>query len=765
MAGEISEETWLMPDGSDWAGNGIWSIAGNGNNDWMYIYYDDLVLRQKHDVSLSGGGVNNSFYISGSYWDQPGELRYGNEFYKRYNLSANLTSHATDWLTLNINTKFIDDNTQHFNTRQGWSRATMYHNFYRNNSFRPLQLPNGEFSNISYIPMLNGGKNNQYGTNFIISGQAILEPIKNWTTKISYNYKFNGLREDDNSQTVYGTDPNENEYVIAYPISSYATRFNNNNYNLFNIVSSYTKNINNHNFYFLGGFEYEQNEFYSLWGKKNNILTSKVPSISTSTGELFVDDSRSHWAVMGFFGRFTYNYAEKYLLEINGRYDGSSKFEERSRWGFFPSISLGYNISKEDFWSSMLPSINNLKIRASWGELGNQNVPNYLYLSTLGIGPQLGWITGDERPNYTTAPGLISANLTWETSTTTNLGVDIGLLEDKLSSSIDIYMRVTTNMFGPAEALPRTLGTSVPKTNNATLETKGFEISLGWRDQFAQDFDYNIRFTLSDNTSTVTEYNNPTKTLSTWYEGARLGEIWGLETVGIYQSDAEAENGPDQSLFYPTWGAGDIHYKDITGDNKIERGNGTAENSGDYKIIGNNSPRFLTGLDLGLKWKNLSFQMFWQGVLKRDYAFSGGDMTFFGFNGHQWWGMNVWEQTVDYWRPGNETNLLGPNTSAYYPKPYLSKEDYKNKEVQSRYMQNASYLRLKNLNIGYSLPREFISRLKIDQVRLFISGENLLALSSLTKLYDPEALNNLGPGVGKIHALRKIYAVGINVKF
>ncbi len=765
MAGELTEETWLKDDGSDWMGNGIWSIAGNGNNDWMYIYYDDMVMRQKHDISVRGGGEKNSFYISAGSWDQPGELSYGDESYKRSNVTANILSNPTDWLTFNLNTKYISDQNQYFNTRQGWDRGTMYHNFFRTNVFRPLYLPNGEFSNISYIPMLNGGKENQYGSQYILSLGTTIEPIENWKTKIQYNHKNNGTRTDDNSETVYGSWPDGSQYVIAYPISSFESTFSSEIYTLFNIVSSYHKTINGHYFYLMGGYENESSEYNSLWGKKNDILTPSVPSISTSTGEYYVDDVKFHWATEGFFGRFNYNYREKYLFEFNARYDGSSKFEESKRWGFFPSLSVGYNISKEDFWSSIEPYIYSLKIRGSWGSLGNQNVPNYLYLSTLGIGTNLSWIMGDGRPNYTLAPGLVSADLTWETSTTMNVGVDVGFLNGRLNTTFDVFNRTTSEMFGPAEALPITLGTSPPRANNATLQTRGFELAIWWRDNVGTDLSYNVRATLADNVSTVTEYNNPTKTLSTWYEGAELGEIWGLTTDGIYQSDTDAANGPNQSLFWPTWGAGDIHYEDSDGDGVITRGTWTADDAGDYSVIGNNMPRFLFGLSAGLQWKGFDFNMFWQGVLKRDYAFSGGDMSFFGFNGHQWWGMNVWEQTVDYWRPADETNRLGPNTDAYYAKPYLSQQDYKNKEPQTRYMQNAAYVRLKNINLGYTIPSNITERVKISHLRIFISGENLLTITPLTKLIDPEALTNWGWGVGKVHPLRKVYALGINITF
>jgi hypothetical protein len=282
--------------------------------------------------------------------------------------------------------------------------------------------------------------------------------------------------------------------------------------------------------------------------------------------------------------------------------------------------------------------------------------------------------------------------------------------------------------------------------------------------------------TLADNVSTVTEYNNPTKTLSTWYEGSRLGEIWGLNSVGLYQSDSEAAEGPDQSLFYPRWGAGDIHYEDMDGDGIITRGDWTADNSGDYQIIGNNTPRFLYGITIGARWKGFDLNMFWQGVGKRDFAFTQYHMTFFGFQGHQWWGMNIFENgndsNLDYWRPADESNLLGPNTDAYYPRPYLSKEDYKNKQPQTRYMQSAAYVRLKDLNIGYTIPAHISKKVAISNARIFISGTNLLTFTKLTKLIDPETLNTIYGttaidhiGMGKVHPLRRVYAIGVNLTF
>ncbi|PPL02736.1 SusC/RagA family TonB-linked outer membrane protein [Parapedobacter indicus] len=769
MAGEIQEETWKLPTGNDWAGNGIWDIAGNGNNDWLHIFFRDNVLRQKHDVSIRGGGSKSSYFISAGLWDQPDELRYGDQFYKRYNLTANLSSQVTDWLTFNLNSKFSNEDFQYFNTTEGFDRATQYHNFLRTNPFRPLYLPNGEFSQISNIQMMeDGGKEVHNDKTYTMRLSGVLEPIKNWQTTISYSFRGGILGIDNTQSTVYGTLPDETKVAVAYPLSKYGSSKLTENYQLFNVVSTYQVNTGSHNFMGLIGFEQELNQISGISVDKNNILTPSVPSISTSTGNILADDEKSHWATQGVFGRLQYNYAGKYLAEFNIRYDGSSKFAEGDRWGIFPSISVGYVVSEENFWQPIRSYINDFKLRGSWGRLGNQNVANYLYLERLGVNTNLGWIIGDERPNFVTGPNIISPTLTWETSETKNVGLDASFLNKRLSLSFDLYERMTRRMFGPAEAVPIVLGTDPPQRNNASLETKGFELSLGWQDKIAQNWSYNVAFNLADNRTFITDYNNPNRTLSTWYVGQEMGEIWGLTTAGIYQTDQEAQAGPDQRLFYPTWGAGDIRYADLDGDNTITRGSWTADNSGDYSVIGNSNPRYLFGLNLGVEWKNLRLSAFFQGVGKRDFAFDGttNDMLFYGFNGQQWWNMTLMPEHLDYWRPAGESNLLGPNTNAYYPKPYLSEQDYKNKQIQSRYMQSAAYVRLKNLNLSYTLNQNLLSGLRvINGATILFSCENLATFTPLTKLVDPEALSTIGWGVGKIHPLRRSFSLGINLTF
>jgi hypothetical protein len=374
----------------------------------------------------------------------------------------------------------------------------------------------------------------------------------------------------------------------------------------------------------------------------------------------------------------------------------------------------------------------------------------------------LGWIMGSERPNYTGTPGLISTSLTWETSSTLNVGTDLAFLNHRLQSTIEWYKRVTTNMFGPANALPSSLGTSPPQENNAELETKGWEMSIGWRDNIDK-VSYSVKFMLSNNRSYVTKYNNPTKTLSTWYEGQRLGEIWGLTTDRIMKNQQDVDEMPDQSRYYAVWRTGDIMYRDINGDGKIDEGEWTVDNTGDFSIIGNSEPQYYYSIMGEADWKGFSLSMFWQGIGKKDIPFRSGDNMFFGINGGKW-DTYFYNPHFDYFRDENETRLP-PNLDSYYPRPYLTGEDSKNKQTQTKYTISGRYVRLKNLTLGYSFKDELLEKVNISKLRLYFSAENLLTFSPLPELFDPETATAGNWGKGTAYPVSRILSFGINLTF
>jgi hypothetical protein len=293
------------------------------------------------------------------------------------------------------------------------------------------------------------------------------------------------------------------------------------------------------------------------------------------------------------------------------------------------------------------------------------------------------------------------------------------------------------------------LGTGVPRQNNATLSTKGIELTLGWK-QTVNDLSYSLNLLYSDNRSKVLKYNNPTRILNTYYEGMTLGEIWSFETVGLFQSDAEiSEGAANQSQLYGNWQEGDVRYKDLNGDDKITYGDNTADDPGDRRVVGNSNPRHMFGFQASATYKGFDFGFFFQGVAKREDFLD--DNVFFGFSplgtGHT----SLRDYNLDYWTP--------ENTDAYYARPYVTSENAKNQLPQTRFLQDASYLRLKNLQIGYSVPRTFLDKIGIQRFRLYVSGENILTFTGLPKGIDPE--NSYG--TEKDYPLSKVWAMGVEI--
>lgn len=743
----------------------FWSYAtlDNDNVDWFRAFFKPGTNNQKHDLSISGGGENSTYYVGAGYFTEGGLLRYGDEKNERFNVTSNLHFTPLKWLRGDLRARFSRENRNVPSPAYNGDIGNWVH--YATTRFPNWSLkdPNGHWSATSVIPRQTEGRGISATNTINLTGAIEIEPIKDWKINVDYTYRQAAFKGSEQAK------PFAQEYTVSeVPVMStnnyFSSTMSQKDYNAINIYTSYDKELGGHYFNFLVGQQVELTKFSSLYGLRRDLISPDLPSLAVATGVQTTSGRLTHWANTGTFARINYNYNEKYLIEFNARYDGSSKFPEGNRFGLFPSVSVGYNIANEDFWS-IKNHINLLKLRASYGSLGNQDVTkgdpdltNYLYLNTLEIGSNYGYILNGVLPNYLTAPGLVSPDLTWETARTFNVGIDAALLSDKLAVSFDWYNRTTINMFGPTNALPATLGAAVPIRNNADLETKGFELNVGWRDEIGKDLSYNVNLILADNISTVTRYHNPTKILSTFYEGKTLGEIWGYTTRGIIQTDDQLSQMSDQSFIYGNWTKGDIAYQDMDGNNIINNGKNTVDDHGDLSVIGNSSPRYSFGINLGASWKGFDAIIFLQGVAKRDFSPpTGGNsgVFFWGFTGG--FGSNMYEETLDFWTPDD-------NTDAYLPKPYNSGEVRKNQQTQTRYLQNAAYMRLKNLQIGYTIPHAIMERIGLQRIRVFMSGENLFTLTSLQKNFDPE-LTGGSWGAGKIYPLMKTMAFGVNIDF
>ena len=771
-------EVLPTPDGLRW-NLGTEGLNASAATDWHEVIFRDYGHRMKHNINVSGGDERVNYYFSGGFYDELGILKPSDDYFKRYNIDAKISAKATDWLEMSILAKYRNSVNEapaiewvdRDQATQGGRTFIMLLTT-RIKPTKPKYYP-GTNTWTGRIYEMENHKVTFKNRQIVLSPRITLEPVKNWVTNIEFNYLANNDHETGffprtPSAIPDGTGGSE----VVWPGLSgtrYRSRMYTNSYRSPNIYSSYTRSFGQNNINLLVGYQHELYEYYDHYAQSSYLLTESVPSISTSVGEKLISDNVGHWSTQGVFGRLNYDYAEKYLLEFNFRYDGSSRFDPDNRWGFFPSVSGGWVVSRENFYP-LKNAVEFLKFRGSYGTIGNQNVANYLYVPTMSVS-QSGWLFGGQQVWQVGAPNITSINLTWEEVQTLDFGFDMSTLNNRLGITFDWYESKTKNLVGPGEAVPNLLGTDVPKTNGGEITTRGWEIEVSWRSMI-DDFAYGIRGILSDYRSRVTQYTNPTKILTTYYEGMDLGEIWGMETDGFYQSEGDVSGHEiDQSyLFSGTWYPGDTKYVDQNGDGAIDIGDNTVDNPGDKKIIGNSTPRYQFGINLDASWKGIDVSMLWQGVANMDLDLGGLGVFRGPANGplHA----TVYEEHLDYWR--DDTHPLGANYDAYYPRPYnqyigQNAKNYSTDHATDHFLQNAAYLRLKNLQVGYTIPSNITQKVKISNARIYVSGENLLTFTNLTTIFDPEAYKGRTEGYagrpGDQYPLSRILSIGLNVNF
>lgn len=747
----------------------IWDWIGNTNTDWYDVVFGGSAFSQEHSLSANGGTEKVQYYFSANYMGQEGLVAIRRDKLKRYTVTAKINAELFPWLKMSYNTKYMrKDYTQ----PTALGENVLYHNMAKRWPMEPIFDPNGyPMSNTIYNPIMFGGDSSTQTDWLYQQFQVTAEPIKGWKIIGELNYKV----IDDFGSTVNLKSPMHNVegevyYGDTWNTSKVTERSERTNYFNTNVYSEYFHSFNDaHNLKVMVGFQAELNKWRKLEASAMDLISEDIQDINAASGIQKINASaKNHWATAGFFGRINYDYKERYLFEMNMRYDGTSRFARDKRWNLFPSFSAGWNIAREAFMEDHLDIINTLKLRGSWGELGNQNTTSlYPYIQLMKFAAQdkdSHWLINNARPNTANAPDLISVLLGWERMRSWNIGLDLGMLNNRLTLSFDWFNRKTIDMVGPAPELPVILGTDVPKTNNTDMQSVGFELDLGWQDRI-KDFSYGIHFLLSDDRQKILKYPNPTGNLNSYNAGHYMGEIWGFETVGIAKTDEEmnehlANNKPDWGT---KWGAGDIMYKDLDGDGRVTDG-ATLSEPGDKKIIGNSSPRFRFGLDLTASYKGFDIRAFFQGVMKRDAWLN--DNMFWGATGGIW-GSSCFTSHLDYFRP--EGDVMGANLDAYFPRPLV--DNYaKNQKVQTRYLQNAAYMRLKNLQIGYTLPNSITKKAGMSNVRIFFSAENLFTLTGLPEGFDPETIHTgYGSGDGtwssKTYPLSRTFSTGLSVNF
>lgn len=758
---------YMFPNAS-----GRWEIWDTGplvpvaNTNWIEEHYKKNAFAYEHNLSVNGGSEKVQYYLSGNFLNQDGLFRHAPESFDRYTLTGKVNAQINDKLSLGFNSRFVRQNYEA--PSYLFHNAVFFHDIIRYWPIVPVKDPNGYHVGPSKIAHLQeGGRQNSEKDWLYTQVSAKYNILPNWDIIGEFNYRTYNTFDHADYLTVYGYDVQGNPFAIDNHISSVTEYTQKENFFNPNIYTNYSLDLESgHNFKFMAGFQSESLKNRDLGGSKENVINPLVPTLNTSSSkDRITAGGYGHWATAGFFGRVNYNYKGRYLLELNGRYDGTSRFLRDQRWNFFPSVSVGWNISQESFWENLQDAVSTFKLRGSWGELGNQNTNNwYPFYSAMGYSPNAGgWILGESRPTVSSIPALISRNLTWETIRSWNAGLDITALKNRLNFSFDYFERKTLNMVGPAPELPHTLGIAVPKTNNADMVSYGFELSLNWRDKIGENFSYGVGLTLADSRQKVLKYPNPSMNMNQWYDGRYRGEIWGLTTIGIAKTQAEMDAhlaNVKQNRLGNNWSAGDIMYADINGDGEISSGTQKVGDSGDFTIIGNNTPRYNFGINLDAAYKGFDVRVFLQGVAKRDFAVGGS--YFWGASGGKWQTV-VFEEHLDYFRD-DANHPFGLNLDSYYPRADWS--GGRNQYTQTRYLQNAAYLRVKNLQFGYTIPQAFLENTGISNVRIYVSGENLFTFTKLSKLYDPEMLGIGYNGEGmKTYPLSKIWSLGLSLTF
>lgn len=734
------------------------------NDKDVYKAFQETSFMQTHNLTANGGTEKLRYRLSAGLTKEDGPLIESKDTYMRKNISSFISADITDWLTQEADFRYtVADRSEPMGSGDGI--YCMNHISFYPSGMMPGSVNTSVGKDLPLITPENQIRyNNPYLTdtdNTRIYLRTIMRPIKGLELVGEYTYdRKNWQKSYYAKKWEYTTEQlgSNNSVTSDYLFKSE----DHEDYNALNLYGTYNFSIKeDHMFKVMAGFNQERKQNSWISVQTHDMIAPSAPSFTSATGKIIPQNSYSDYAIRGAFYRINYNYKDRYLFEANGRYDGSSKFPKDDRFGFFPSFSVGWNIARESWMEKALDYVSDLKLRASWGQIGNQNIGNYGYYSTMQpVGNSNYWLKDGEFITYISTPGLVSNSFTWETVETLDIGFDASMFNSRLQVTFDWYQRTTRDMLIAGIQLPAVVGTSAPMRNAADMRTRGWEIAVNWRDQIG-DWKYNVGFNLYDYKSKITKYsNNEDKLLSqNYYEGKTLGEIWGYVSDGFYTIDDFDGPGTWQlkdgvaSLDGYNPRPGDekfVNLNDDRGTNEINSGLNTVDSPGDQKVIGNSTPRYNFGVNLGVSYKGFSLSAILQGTTKRDVWIGG--MSLFPFGGSAKAYYPVFYNQTDYWEPmgscdGQYTEndreyWVAKNPDASLYRLYSNMQNHgSNQRASTKYLQNGAYMRLKNITLAYTFPKALISKVSLSALKVFVSAENLATISSLPKGYDPERLS------------------------
>ena len=773
-----------------------WDVPG--------IMFNNAAPSQSHNFNVQGQSGKTNYYVSFGYNHKQGLLNFNPDKINRYNATVNVSTQATDWLQVGARISYNDRTYD-----APYSRGGTYQYLWRWGSFFG---PYGYFINEEDGKQYDGrtmiGFRNQAGdltrnmNNLRMTGFIKINIVKGLTFNGDYTYikkhtKYKGVGLPAKIYNTWSVNPSLTNLSTTTFVETDHSDYQN---QVFNGYFNYNTTIkNDHNINVMAGVNLDKANYEYLYYERHDLQDNNMPELALANSDYSYTHQHTHQGSAGFFGRINYDYKGKYLLEFNGRYDGSSKFPSNDQWAFFPSFSAGWRISEEAFFEPLKRTINNAKIRASYGTIGNQEIGSNMFLETMAKQTNaVNWLgSGSSKYDYFSAPKLVSSTLTWETIKTTNIGVDLSFLNGELNVTFDWYRRDTKDMLAPGKELPQVLGATAAYENAGSLRTNGWELTLDWRHRFGEVNVY-ATASISDYKTKVTEWDS-NNLINSYYTGKEYGEIWGFETdryftFDDFNSDGTYKDGvADQTALQSStfvYGPGDIKFKDLNGDGVINWGDpnmtdadgnkipvGTPENHGDLKKIGNTTPRYQYSLRLGADWRGFDIDLYMQGVGKRSMwtqsAFvmpmmRGADALYANQTSYiteAEYANRVIDQSKDFprmWGGGAgqgqaSASILDGGRYNFYP--------------QTKYLVNMAYLRMKNITVGYTIPQNLTRKAHIDRVRVYAAIDNAFDIVNHNNGtgIDPEMNNGnglLSNGVwGRIDPIMRTYSFGIQVDF
>lgn len=724
----IEEQRTLKPD--NW---------NRYDTNWKEETISDFALMHSHNVTVSGGSDKLSFFGSGSYMYQDGLIP--NDNYDRTNLRLNADAKILPWAKLGIEASLRQSNT--LNPGMGSPKSIINTALYMLPTLSAARELDGNWgygkNGLNPTAMATAGGFDKYrSSEALVNGTLTLTPIKG--LELIGQYSRGQTSGRSRVVTTPYTTSLKGQVMGKYPASDgVAEAWSQTIRNYYRAQASYEKTIKDHYVKLLIGFQAEDSESSSFNGSRRDFELGHYYLDNGDGSTALAGGGASSWAMMSWYARLNYNYKQKYLLEVNGRYDGSSRFTPNNRWGFFPSVSAGWVISQENFMEKASDILDILKLRVSYGLLGNQNIGNYPYAAT--INPGYGYYLGNDK---TLVPGvaqvaLANPDISWEKSSQFDLGIDLGMWNGLLSVTADYYVKSVYDML-MAFPLPYYAGMWPAYTNAGDMKNRGWEISIGHRNKI-NDFTYGVTFTLNDNRNEITNLNGLNSEDKTMVEGYPYGGIWGYLTDGYYKDWDDVSNSPKLSNAARP---GFLKYKKIyTGDDADPM----LIDTRDMVYLGDPFPHFEYGLTLNAGWKNFDLTVFFQGVGQRSAYLSGVGLQPFAN------GANLFRHQMDSWTPDHQ--------DAEYPILVPEANSLDNYVKSDKWVRNASYCRLKNMVIGYTLPDFITKKLNIGSLRLYVSGQNLFTICGFYKGYDPE----VSYGGGDFYPIMQTFTFGLDLKF